>query len=267
MKKPSDAHRITPDIKHKSSISHTLKQDDFSSSKSKVDQKKLSRAHSTPTHDAVKKFSDNTVARSQQSLAVPRYQEPAKTPEAALSPHPFLQQLLQNGLERAEGHLQPPHHPKRRRSTLTRLAPIGAACLAFALLLGFYTYQNVPNFALRIASQQSGVTATMPKYVPAGYDFEGPIVWTDNRLTISFKLNESDQSYKLSQQQSEWTSNNLLSDYVAVSTDTYETREQNGKTIYLYDNTATWVEGGVWYTIENNAGLGAEQLLKIAGSI
>ncbi len=265
--KPSNAHRITPDIKHKSSKTHDAKPSEFNLRRTKINQKKLHHAQSTPTHESVKKFSDQTVARSQQSLTVPHYEKPVSAPDAALSPHPFLQQLLQNGLERAEGHLQPPHRPKRRRNSIARLAPVGAACLAFALLLGFYTYQNVPNFALRIASQQSGVTATMPKYVPAGYNFDGPIVWTDNRLTISFKLDESNQSYSLSQQRSEWTSDNLLSDHVAMSTDTYETHVRSGKTIYLYGTTATWVEGGVWYTINDNAGLDTEQLLKIAGSI
>jgi hypothetical protein len=44
--------------------------------------------------------------------------------------------------------------------------------------------------------------------------------------------------------------------------------QQKGLTIYMYDGShATWVNQGVWYTIEGDSLLDTEQLLRIATSL
>jgi hypothetical protein len=72
----------------------------------------------------------------------------------------------------------------------------------------------------------------------------------------------------LSQRSSEWNSDALVQNFVATSRRAYQSYQDNGKTIYIYEgNNATWVDGGVWYQIEGNASLNSDQLLRIAKSL
>lgn len=153
---------------------------------------------------------------------------------------------------------------KRRPKLATTMVSI------FVLLIlgGVFAYKNLPNMALRVASSRAGFSAGLPGYKPSGFDFSGPVAYTDGVVELEYTSNTDDRSFKLVQKESSWDSKSLLDNYVETTTSDYLTFQERGLTVYVYDDSnATWVDGGVWYTIEGKSLLNSEQLLKIAGSL
>ncbi|MDR2524392.1 MAG: DUF4367 domain-containing protein, partial [Candidatus Nomurabacteria bacterium] len=74
-------------------------------------------------------------------------------------------------------------------------------------------------------------------------------------------------TYALTEQNSNWDSNGVLENKVKTTTNNYQTLTQKGLTIYRYDGKATWVNGGVLYTISDGNNLSNEQILKIIDSL
>lgn len=148
-----------------------------------------------------------------------------------------------------------------------RLAPVLAVVTLLLAGGAYLTYLNLPNFALKIASSRAGLDASLPGYKPEGFDFDGPIAYSPGQLTLRFDNND-EKEFKISQKESSWDSQSLLDNFVIRENKNYITFQERGLTIYIYDdNQATWVDRGVWYTIEGNAQLSTEQIRKIAGSL
>ncbi len=185
--------------------------------------------------------------------------------------------LLDRALEAAQSHNEPFYDPKKpmhkriakRIGISAKALAISTTVLAGLLIGGFYAYQNVPNLAMRVASARAGFGATMPEYSPSGFTFQGPVQYSAGQVVVSFKSNsDASRNYKLSQQTSTWTSDTLLSNFVAIGGKAYQTYQDRGRTIYIYDGSnATWVNGGVWYQIEGNSDLTSDQLVRIAASL
>lgn len=149
-----------------------------------------------------------------------------------------------------------------------RLVPATLAVLAVLLIGGFVTYRNMPNMALRIASSRAGFQASLPGYSPSGFRFAGPVAYSDGVIELEYASNSDDRAYSLTQKESAWDSQSLLDNYVENRTDDYLTFQERGLTVYVYDGSqATWVDRGIWYTIEGDSNLTTEQLLKIASSL
>jgi hypothetical protein len=179
-------------------------------------------------------------------------------------------------LAHAHAHEQPKHHPvkKPRRRIAHRLGMsqkvfnVGAGALAAILLLGFFAYQNVPNISMRIAASRAGFSAKLPSYKPTGFSFGGPIQYAPGQITVNFQSNSDDRNFHLTQKVSSWNSEALLDNYLLANSKTYQTYQDKGRTIYIYDGAnATWVSGGIWYQIEGESSLTNDQLLQVANSI
>ncbi len=184
--------------------------------------------------------------------------------------------LLDQALEAAQGHTEPFYqHKKSLRARVAkkigvsgRTVAISTTVLAGLLLGGLYAYQNVPKLAMRVAASRAGFSANMPGYSPAGFSFNGPVQYSEGQVVVGFKSNTDDREYKLTQQTSNWSSDSLLSNYITTNNKQYQTYEDRGRTIYIYDgNNATWVDGGVWYQIEGKSQLTSDQLVRIAASL
>lgn len=148
-----------------------------------------------------------------------------------------------------------------------KAAKISAGALAVLLIVGFLTYQNIPNLKLRLAAAKASINASLPNYQPAGFTL-GAINDRPGQVTINFSSNTDNRSFLLTQAKSGWNSEALLNNYVASGNKPYQTYQELGKTIFIYDESnATWVDGGVWYKIEGDAQLTSDQLLRIARSL
>lgn len=152
--------------------------------------------------------------------------------------------------------------------TKKRTASLVASALTAVLLIGYVTYLNIPRIALRVAAGRAGFEAEMPSYSPSGFAFSGPVAYSPGQITIQFSSNTDDRSYQITERETSWDSQTLLDNHVLEQTQLYSTYQERGLTIYVYDgSTATWVNGGIWYTVEGDSRLTAEQLLKIAASL
>jgi len=108
----------------------------------------------------------------------------------------------------------------------------------------------------------------MPSYKPGGFALSGPITYSTGKISVSYQSNSDNRSYRVTQSNSAWNSETLLDNFVAVNRRAYQTFQDRGKTIYIYDGSnATWVDRGVWYQIEGASSLSSDQLLRIANSL
>jgi hypothetical protein len=185
-----------------------------------------------------------------------------------------------NPFDRALEHASSHEQPKHRKSTVrrrvarklhvsTRTLNTGMGLAAALVLGGYIAYQNVPNLAVRLAATRAGVHASLPGYQPAGFALAGPIQYQPGELTLSYKSNNNDnREFQVKQKASSWNSETLLDSFINANKLAYQTYQDKGKTIYIYDgNNATWIDGGVWYQVNGNAALNSDQLLRIAGSL
>jgi hypothetical protein len=187
--------------------------------------------------------------------------------------------MIESALGSAQSHKEvhpsiKPTATKRRKSFAKRLGvssrsmAMSSAVLAVVLLAGFFAMHNVPNFAMRVAATRAGFDAELPGYRPAGFSFKGPINYSAGKVTVSFKSNSDTRAYDVTQQSSKWNSDALLSNYVLAEKKQYQTYQDRGRTLYIYDgSSATWVDNGIWYQIEGESQMTADQLVRIAASI
>ena len=125
----------------------------------------------------------------------------------------------------------------------------------------------MPAISVRVAASRAGVNAKYPEYKPNGYSIDGPVAFSPGQVKINYKSNGNDWKYSVMQQNSNWDSSAVLDNKVLPETNNYETLSQKGLTIYRYSNKTSWVNGGVLYTIDGNASLSNDQVLRIVDSM
>ncbi|HSW99691.1 MAG TPA: hypothetical protein VLH38_01505 [Patescibacteria group bacterium] len=241
-------------------------------SATRVDPTRLERAKHAIKHVAVRRFPSekkgiesidytSTVALKHVPIIPVRAHPVAverATPVTAKRPDMF-----EAAIKHAKSHEEPLH--KRRRAH-RRLVNTVAIVSTFLILGGFVTYLNLPNIQLHIASVQAGFHATIPDYTPTGYALQGGVNHTGG--TISMRFTSGDSSYQVTEQSSNWNSQTLLDNTLALSGQ-HETIERGGRTIYIYANgaNASWVTGSVRYDITGTASLSPDELANIASSM
>jgi hypothetical protein len=251
----------------------------------KEDHQRKARAHSVPKSDLVRRFNPSAhngvikreavLAVAQQS-AVPRQitSEVARLATSAEAQIKHSVDIIEESLRNANAHLEK-FEGKVSRSTFwdrvgfrNKAANLVSLSIAGLLLFGFFAYQNVPNFEMRMAATRSGVSATIPDYRPAGFSGAKEIKSEPGKVSASFFSNSSDKKFTVTQQASNWSSDSLLTNHVLANKQPFQTYQDTGKTVYIYNDSsaATWVNGGVWYRVDGNASLTSDQLLRVANS-
>ncbi|MCL1839382.1 hypothetical protein FWF89_00025 [Candidatus Saccharibacteria bacterium] len=135
-------------------------------------------------------------------------------------------------------------------------------------LLGYLVHLNLPDLSVRVAAMQSGIESAYPSYVPKGYRMDGLVAENGGKITIDFSHKEG-KRFALIQEKSSWDSAALLSQFVLPQWgDKYEVMKEQGLTIYVSGSSAAWVNGGVFYHIDDPArNLTKQQLHDIAISL
>lgn len=183
--------------------------------------------------------------------------------------------LVQNALKNAQSYnsiktkkLKKSHKLAKKLRVKPGFLNVSMFVLAGLLLAGYFSYNNVPNLAMKVASNRSGINGNVPEYQASGFSFKGPIQYKTGEIKLSYSSNSDKRSYEIIQRNSEWNSDALLSNHVAVNGRTYQILQEKGKTIYIYDgDNASWIENGVWYEINGGEALSANQVIKIANSL
>lgn len=244
-----------------------------------IDPKRINRAKSVKKSTLVSKFGEPRRAIQPVAASLPVRPEPSAPPlthhKQEVKASKQAHQHIEDALQKATSHNQAKPEKVTRRGRLSRklrvsnrTVNIAAASLATVLLAGFIAYQNVPNFSMKVASARAGVEGRLPGYKPSGFGLAGPIKYQDGQITLSYSSTSDERKFAINQRTSQWDSDTLLENYLNPEKKTYQTFQDSGKTIYIYDNNnATWVDGGVWYQIEGNSALNSDQLLRMAASM
>lgn len=200
-------------------------------------------------------------ARSAAKAAAPAVHAQQHTPAAEIKKQ-ALTDAVATSHRSTKQHV--PHFLRQRQ----RLVGVIAATFALVLLGGYFTYLNMPSLSVRVAAAQAGISAGYPNYRPDGYALNGPVTYSDGRVSMNFKANGGTTSFTVNQSKSSWNSDAVLDNYISPRAgSSYVPYTERGLTIYTYGNNAAWVNGGILYTIEGNAPLSSDQIRRIATSL
>jgi hypothetical protein len=160
-----------------------------------------------------------------------------------------------------------PNKPNIFKRHAKFISTFGASIILLAII-GYSTYFFIPSISVRVASAQAGINATYPEYHPDGYSLNGPVSYSDGEVTINFHANTGSTKFAIKQSKSSWDSTALKNEVDKDSNSmVINTTEEHGLTIYTYNNTVTWVNGGILYTITGDAPLSSDQIRRIATSL
>lgn len=146
-----------------------------------------------------------------------------------------------------------------------KLSAIAAAITAVALVLGYGGYLVYPNVQLRIAASQAGLD-TKTFYAPKGYKVSGSVAMGAGKLAINYH-GENNASYRLSQERSKTTEEQLKSEATVKGKDSFDSLKAGAVNVYRYNDKAAWIKDGVLYTLDTNDFLTSDQITKIASSV
>ena len=119
-------------------------------------------------------------------------------------------------------------------------------------LLGYLVSVNMPNISVRVAAMHSGIEKAYPSYVPSSYRLDGLVKEENGRITMGFK-DDNGKKFTLMEEKSSWDSSAVLSNYVMKNWGaSYSVAKGQGLTIYVSGSNAAWVNGGVFYVINDN---------------
>lgn len=215
-------------------------------------------------HPLVKRFPAHPNVQQKNSQPAPATVPNSVTaPAAATEPlpeptSPALQYALDNAAKIPSPELT------QNSKQLPSLASAAAAVAAVAIIGGLVWMQNSPKLAFRTAASQAGVQASLPTYVPSSYRQVGPAQASPGQLVLTFQSNNKDGELQIIQRRTAWDTNSLRENYVGRQSDDYTAVQGQGLTIYLFGDRASWVNHGVWYTVEGASKLSREQVLKVA---
>jgi hypothetical protein len=267
---------------HTANLKKTAKTKTITNPSAHVDPIREIRATQTKRSQLISKFGE---VKNKVKFAPVAVVKPPNTDIRAL-PHKSTNNLVQpslpdkpdrfkNALESASSHKQSKtkkHSKRTRLAQKLRISPrllnVTIVLLTGVLISSYVAFNNVPNLAMQIAATRSGVDANLPAYQPSGFAMRGPIKYQPGQITISFGSNSDQRSYIVNQSKSEWNSETLLENHVATNNRAYQTFQEKGKTIYLYDgDNASWVDNGILYEIDGNSALNSDQIIRIANSL
>ena len=158
--------------------------------------------------------------------------------------------------------------PERVRFTWGRILMILSCTAMVVCAVVYFVNLSAPDVSLRVAAMQSGIEATYPSFTPRDYSLSD-ITSEENKITLAFKHSDGQSSYTLTEEKSAWDSNALLTNFVKVSYDEdYTVVREQGLTLYMVKDGASWVNNGILYKLKINSGsLTKKQIKTIATSL
>lgn len=146
---------------------------------------------------------------------------------------------------------------------------LALGCTAVAIFaIVYFVNLNAPNVSLKVLAMQVGIEASYPAYVPRDYSLSD-ITSENGKIVLNFKNTSTGDAFSLTEENSAWDSNALLNNYVKNEYgESYTVIKEQGLTIYVSDNGATWVNRGVFYNLQTGYGtLTKKQIKTIAVSL
>lgn len=250
------------------------------------DFKKAEHASKIQKSEHISRFQNTTehVApahqpQQEQQRIAPKTAQPPASAHIQLPKNeakPQKQNPLAQAVEQATSHTntyQAESNPRGIKKafmwTRTLSNTVRYAMVALLLLagLGIITYSSAPIISYEIASARSGMDVERPAYTPSGFSLSKDVEYQEGSLKLRYISHSDNRSYTVQKEKTDWNTEALRNDFVEAQ-GLYQSISTRGKTIYLYEQShATWIDGGVWYTIKDTAGLSSDQVLRIANSL
>lgn len=177
--------------------------------------------------------------------------------------------LFRQAMASAKHDVYKPTHKSTKKLHRSKKALKVSTGIAIILaIIGFVLLQNLPFIYIKMASSKAGFTAQAPNYQPSGFTLQKPIKADPGQVVIQYISKSDKRNFAIIQKASNWNTKSLLDNFILSNNKNYQTLEDSGKTIFVYDsNSATWVNGGIWYQLVGNTQLNNEQILRIANGI
>jgi len=239
---------------------------------SAIDQARLKRAERIAKSKLISRFGTFSF---QSPAAVTNQPKPSELTKATPLMQPTVKRqpsddIFERALAHATSHNQPAikhARPVRQKKRFRRFTNITAASLAVLVIIGFVAYQNVAQIQLHIASSRAGINAVLPKWQPSGFAI-GTVHASPGTVAVNFHGSNTNKTFNLIQTATKWNDTALFDNFVFPDSNSYETVQAAGTTIYTYNNNnATWVSNGIWYKLISNGSLSTSQLVNIAVSM
>ncbi len=244
----------------------------------KVDPLRARRAERIARSTSVQRYAPNRQLPPPRALRVTPHAAALKpvhanapAAHAVATPQASSLDVFERALHQANSHLQPLVRPvkKNRRSARRskQIISFGAVALSLLIIAGFVALQNQADLTIRYASHKAGITASLPNYRPIGFSV-GKFKYSAGSVAVQYANQSSGQNFTLTQTASHWDSQALKDNFVAAADKNYQVVQSAGRTIYTYGNdNATWVNGGIWYTIDSAGSLTSDELVNLATSM
>ena len=242
-----------------------------------VDRRKMARP--TKDYTMLKKTNDITVPRAQiksETAPVSVKMSSQKVASASVSAaRPTAKQLKESAIEKALAAAAKDTSEKKKKTKMPRFqfgfkrVLLALACAAVAVFaIVYFVNLNAPDIPLKVAAMQNGINASYPSYVPRDFSLSN-ITSESGKITLNFKNLSNEDAFSLIEEKSSWDSNTLLNNYVhEVFGKDFTTMREQGLTIYIGNNNAAWVNGGIVYKLNITSGsLTKKQIRSIAVSL
>lgn len=155
---------------------------------------------------------------------------------------------------------------KKNKAGRVFLALICSGATVAALVA--FVHFSIPDLSVRVAAIQTGIDAAYPTFVPRNYTLSNVTSDKEGVVVMTFTGPEG-ASFTLSEEKSTWDSTALLNNYVKKNyPNDFATLREQGITIYVRGEKASWVSGGLLYKIDATGKyLTKEQIRNIATSL
>jgi hypothetical protein len=176
-------------------------------------------------------------------------------------------EAISEALRKAPSHSAAHKPVKQQTKKAHRIAGVASASLALLLLGGYFTYLNMPSLSVRVAAAQAGINASYPSYHPDGYG-RGVVGYQNGAVSVKYASTAGPQNFTLTQEKTTLDSSALKEKIVDKQWGSnVDIVVEHGLTIYRNAGDATWVNGGILYTINGTAPLSPTQIRNIATSL
>lgn len=208
-------------------------------------------------HPHVEKANQHVAAKKTAHQSLPQN---APTPKEVKEAE--IARVLENAPTRKERRTK-----KQRSARHKKVTRLSAVIIAIIVILGVIVWINLPMLSVRFAASQTGVSAAIPHYTPEGFRLQLPVATKDNHVTITYASADSKTSFALEQSNSSWNSDAVRAMVEQDSKGRFLTSRDRGITVYTYDGNAAWVNRGILYTIDGDAELSSDAIMRIANSL
>jgi hypothetical protein len=140
----------------------------------------------------------------------------------------------------------------------------------FVLILGSVSsYLFSDNLNMYMANQMTNLHGILPTYSPTGYSIQS-IKYFKSKPTGSIQITYASgngQYYGITEQATTWDSQALVSNTVIPEVgNNFKTYQIAGRSVYIYQQTAVWVDAGIYYMMTNKAGISNNQITQIVNT-